>query len=83
MADTKKNDANKAVTKLADIDKAPTQHPITLEEMTAARDIFAQDLNLALKEQQSSGTNGELEARIAELKAELETLEREIKSSAQ
>ncbi|OIW32480.1 hypothetical protein CONLIGDRAFT_712803 [Coniochaeta ligniaria NRRL 30616] len=84
MTDKGMTDKGKGVHQPAkDIKPTPTQDHITVDEMTAARDIFARDLKKALKEQKkSSGSNTELEARIAGLKTEIETLERDIKSSS-
>ncbi|OIW32478.1 hypothetical protein CONLIGDRAFT_678873 [Coniochaeta ligniaria NRRL 30616] len=78
MADSKKVDNNPGNAK-----KPPTttRDPVTTDEMLAAHKIFSKDLAKALEEQKSSGSTDVLEARIANLKAELQTLEQEIKSS--
>lgn len=56
---------------------------ITINEMVMAQDIFKKDLVEALAQQKSSGSNAEIEARIAKLKNELDTLDREIKATRQ
>ncbi|OIW32479.1 hypothetical protein CONLIGDRAFT_712802 [Coniochaeta ligniaria NRRL 30616] len=84
MSDSKKTDHEKGNPQPTEDQKGTKDHDsITPDELSMAQEIFKKDLVEALAQQKSSGSNAEIEARIAKLKNELDTLDREIKATRQ